>query len=560
MVRFLYTVGIFFLFGSCTQESGFVVNTLPEFEIPDRVDPQNGEELLDQLGCLSCHGGVSTSNTIKTKAPDLSHAGLRYQPAYLFQYLQNPERVRNHIGSTRMPDFGFSEKESLALTLYLESLTQVDMELDKFPSLTQVADDPEKGKEIFTQMSCTACHSMNGEGNAVVSDLTNSGMKLKEEWLHKFLIAPHVFRGKENFMPSYFYKTSDEGLLVENMPDASHGVQWISDYLLVAKNDDNAFEQVKKENPGITKKQGESIFKSQNCVACHRSTLAENGRTAPDLNMQSSRVTKEWLDAFLKKPHAVRPFGYPAGRGNRMPDFRLDEKEAEMISNFLHALDDKTEPVAKLSAFKLSKTESLIQNKFSCTGCHSLNGNGGKIGPDLDQVSSRLNPLYVRNLLSNPHQFDAQVIMPMDPVSSRSKEEILSFLYQKEAKAADTEYLSLIDHQPILTEDSLLVSENLYQRNCAICHGTTGGGDGFNAGYMHTLPTNHSDAAYMSLRADDTMFDGIFNGGYYLNKSNQMPAWGQSFSLAEISGLVRYMRELCDCEGPEWSRKEYEAK
>ncbi len=58
----------------------------------------------------------------------------------------------------------------------------------------------------------------------------------------------------------------------------------------------------------------------------------------------------------------------------------------------------------------------------------------------------------------------------------------------------------------------------------------------------------------MSLRPDDTLFDAIAAGGYILGKSNRMPAFGQTLSNAEMRGLVRYIRELCRCEGPAWSR------
>jgi len=58
----------------------------------------------------------------------------------------------------------------------------------------------------------------------------------------------------------------------------------------------------------------------------------------------------------------------------------------------------------------------------------------------------------------------------------------------------------------------------------------------------------------MSQRPDDTLFDGIFSGGYILNRSHLMPPWGQTLSFEEIKTLVNYMRELCQCQGPEWSR------
>ena len=51
--------------------------------------------------------------------PDLSSAGLRYRPAYIYKFLQHPIQVRHNIGAARMPGFHFDEREALAVTLFL---------------------------------------------------------------------------------------------------------------------------------------------------------------------------------------------------------------------------------------------------------------------------------------------------------------------------------------------------------------------------------------------------------------------------------------------------------
>jgi mono/diheme cytochrome c family protein len=57
----------------------------------------------------------------------------------------------------------------------------------------------------------------------------------------------------------------------------------------------------------------------------------------------------------------------------------------------------------------------------------------------------------------------------------------------------------------------------------------------------------------MSQRPDDTLFDGVYAGGYILNKSQLMPAYGHTLDSEQILDLVKYMRTLCDCTGPGWS-------
>jgi mono/diheme cytochrome c family protein len=94
----------------------------------------------------------------------------------------------------------------------------------------------------------------------------------------------------------------------------------------------------------------------------------------------------------------------------------------------------------------------------------------------------------------------------------------------------------------------------LYARSCAACHGTEGRGDGPNAQYLVVRPTAHASAEAMAQRSDDALFDTIFAGGYIMNRSNLMPPFGATLTHEEIRGLVAYIRTLCKCQGPPWSR------
>ena len=80
------------------------------------------EELIRDLACSACHDGLPEKSNIQDKTPDLGHAGLRFNSAYLFDYLQNPTKIRQHIGFSRMPNFQLNKKESLALVLFLEPI------------------------------------------------------------------------------------------------------------------------------------------------------------------------------------------------------------------------------------------------------------------------------------------------------------------------------------------------------------------------------------------------------------------------------------------------------
>ena len=143
--------------------------------------------------------------------------------------------------------------------------------------------------------------------------------------------------------------------------------------------------------------------------------------------------------------------------------------------------------------------------------------------------------------------------MPKTPLAPDVLELITNYLVGRDGSADRPSYLSPVDNPVALpqTGDHVVA---LYGRFCAHCHGSTGRGDGFNARFLPTPPTAHANSAYMSTRPDGTLYDAIHAGGYVLNRSNRMPAFGQTLRREQIRALVRHLRTLCACEGPVWSR------
>ena len=50
----------------------------------------------------------------------------------------------------------------------------------------------------------------------------------------------------------------------------------------------------------------------------------------------------------------------------------------------------------------VDRGKRLYENKYGCNGCHSLEGEGGKIGPALDRAGFRLNATWIYRWLKNP--------------------------------------------------------------------------------------------------------------------------------------------------------------
>ncbi len=98
-------------------------------------------------------------------------------------------------------------------------------------------------------------------------------------------------------------------------------------------------------------------------------------------------------------------------------------------------------------------------------------------------------------------------------------------------------------HSTNLTREQLRGKE-LYQYYCALCHGRTGKGDGFNSFNMSVPPADHTDATVMSTLSDAQIHQVIKEGGSSLGRSPMMPPWGRVISDSEINTLVAYIRTL----------------
>lgn len=206
-----------------------------------------------------------------------------------------------------------------------------------------------------------------------------------------------------------------------------------------------------------------------------------------------------------------------------------------------------------LSRFDRQKAEWLLRQRLPCLGCHRWAGQGGAIGPDLSGIADRRTAGFISRMITDPQATLPGSRMPRVPMPPDWTRLIAS--YFAETKAGGTEPVDPSPPaDPATRLSSIQDAAALYQGLCAACHGSSGRGDGFNAANLPVRPTAHADSAYMSSRPDDTLFDGIFAGGYILNKSNRMPAWGETLSRGQIWGLVRYMRQLCRCTGPAWAR------
>ena len=113
-----------------------------------------------------------------------------------------------------------------------------------------------------------------------------------------------------------------------------------------------------------------------------------------------------------------------------------------------------------------------------------------------------------------------------------------------------TELQSLQSKEESVSEPVFVTEKTrkTYQWYCAQCHGIEGKGNGVNAKFLTVPPRDHTKAAYLETRTDEQFFEAIKFGGLSVGRAPCMPAWGNTLNDSTIYELVRYIRELCQCE------------
>lgn len=305
-----------------------VLSAKSSAEIGKGEQRREGRMLFAEFRCASCHDTVAGGMPeLGMDAPSFADIGTRLDESWMAAWIEKPATLRP---GARMPKLLSAEnapEEARAIAAYLASL-----KTSALPPTPNVPGTADRGKHLFEDLHCGACHfppGDSGAGDLRKIDLSEVGAKFRPGALASYLANPQAHY-RWNPMPNFHLSAAE----------ASDLAAFLQDGLAVAPNSANE----------ASRALGKSLVRERGCVNCHAPT--------------------ERIESFAKPVAALAKSSHQAGclapevSIGRAPVFPLSERQRsalrEFIANGLESLGRDTP-----REFALRQSERL-----NCRACH----------------------------------------------------------------------------------------------------------------------------------------------------------------------------------------------
>jgi mono/diheme cytochrome c family protein len=393
---------------------------------PDVV--ADGEIRFQQVFCTTCHSLAVTRAGVTEViggdiGPELTKIGTKVNENWLIGWLRNPQQSQPH---SSMPRYGWSEEDLYKVIRYMTtSLTDPDL-LKDVPQLPPIASQEVRiGKRLFLEKGCASCHTARAVprqkdfgpelldiGAKNLSQLAFGSATIPHTlvaYLEAKITDPHSVNPAAR-MPQYYLSARDLDAIITALLSMK-GAPDIPATLIVPKG------HTELQLAGAFGK----VYERYKCYACHQFN-GYGGRLAPDLSFEGSRAQRAWIVEFLKNPRTLRPI-----LTFRMPQFNVTDAEAATIADYFKLVaqspqvDATAEKQTETGAGLAIKGKELYEVKYQCQACHTIQGSGGYVGPDLSDAGNWLTSAWIAEWLKNP-----QALIPgtLEPRRSFTPEEV----------------------------------------------------------------------------------------------------------------------------------------
>jgi cytochrome c1 len=435
-----------------------------------------GRTMLTRYGCVHCHA-ITRPDGSKIEAtdhpPSLAHLADKTTREWIYSWLKDPQA---YAASTTMPNFKLSDADASDISAYLVTSSTPHAGDTVASAIESTAPaDPAAGPSLYGESFCASCHAVqNAAGNLVGGDvgpeLTRIGNKAKPEWLAAWLQNPRVYDATTP-MPHYRFTAQQITTLVD---------------FLKAKSDSDYGSGVHL-NPATPQQiaHGRKLIVELGCAACHDINGVQKPENfAPDLSSIGSKPLAQivflpgmehslpsYIAAKLRQP---RDFGTSV----KMPQFTFTASQTDALTTALLALTARSRSMPdSLRVAAIPETNyqpaghaGKLITELACFSCHSFNGRGGDMAPDLSWEGSSVQRPWLTAFLHNPNTLRPSLIrrMPRFNLSDSDNAELTDYIltvYQSPSVDAD---LAPTNTTPDAVEHGRQLFYSKYA--CQACH------------------------------------------------------------------------------------------
>ncbi len=152
--------------------------------------------------------------------------------------------------------------------------------------------------------------------------------------------------------------------------------------------------------------EGKRLWIHNGCDRCH-AILGTGGHLAPDVTRTYAVRGEAWLRVYLADPAAHT-------NGRRMPNLRLSPSGITAIVAYLAWASqigaNGWPPAPQAAADEAPRGYELFLAQH-CDACHTIQGRGGQVGPDLSREGARQTKAWILDQINNPRNHRPDSIM-----------------------------------------------------------------------------------------------------------------------------------------------------
>jgi len=460
-----------------------------------------GMNVVDR--CTTCHLGVAE--------PSLAGASV---PQPFRAHPQVPHKIREwgcticHRGQGAATEVAEAHESTLAWEQPILPLKFIQSscgschyaDLPQTPQLT-------RGRQLLSELNCQGCHKLRGmERPAMLGpDLTSVGTKVSREWIYKWLKEPRTVVDRDGNTVANGYETEEEPRMPKFRLDETQ-LRALSAYLSMQRAHpvtpykfDLHVVAAWSKNPELVS-QGEVRFKQMFCSTCHSLAVTRAGETkliggdiGPELTKVGSKVSPDWLVAWLRDPQGYLPH-------TRMSRYGWSDEDLYKVTQYITTKLTDSDLLANVPQVGAPTEEEvdlgkrLFQEK-GCASCHSIAGLNPQrdFGPDLSALGAKNASELEFGKAAIPHNLASYIQAKLrDPVSVNPAARMPQYNWnQADLDAVTTALLSMKGAPATSALQNLVVPKKeaafhppgpfgeLYERyKCYTCHKFNGfGGD-----------------------------------------------------------------------------------